>query len=518
MASVTDIAMRRRVYIRPALPPRLAQPVTRQQPSLVHRLALGLVWLAIASSAVVFTEPAPTDVLTMGLIVLLPVVGLAVFRPPMLVMGAALLVICGFGFIAALSAVDTAKATTHMAISLYLSLAAIVIAGFVARDPLRHTRLILRAYLAAALIAAVAALIGYFEVVPGAAELFTKFDRASGPFKDPNVFGPFLVPALVYALHAWFHRPLLKGLPATAAMMVLALAILLSFSRGAWAGAAVAVAVYLYFTFVTSRRTVDRFRIAALAVAGLAVILAVLATALQSDAVSDLFAQRANLAQSYDLGPEGRFGGQLKAIDALLENPFGIGALEFPRHYHHEDVHNVYLSMFLNAGWAGGLLFMGLALYTFGRGLVHALKRTRLQGYFLIAFASLTAILIQGLLIDIDHWRHFYALLGVVWGLMVSRDSSAGRSARIIADRRPVLLHPIIVLPPTRRTSRILGPAPCVIPFKPRPQRKIGEFNRSARLLAPIAPRRSPRMRLAEPEYRARIANSGNDNLPLPKR
>ena len=28
----------------------------------------------------------------------------------------------------------------------------------------------------------------------------TRYGRATGLFKDPNVFGPFLVPALVYAL------------------------------------------------------------------------------------------------------------------------------------------------------------------------------------------------------------------------------------------------------------------------------------------------------------------------------
>ena len=44
--------------------------------SAAHKLALALVWMAVASGAVVFSEPAPVDVLTMGLIVLLPVIGL----------------------------------------------------------------------------------------------------------------------------------------------------------------------------------------------------------------------------------------------------------------------------------------------------------------------------------------------------------------------------------------------------------------------------------------------------------
>ena len=32
-----------------------------------------------------------------------------------------------------------------------------------------------------------------------------------------------------------------------------------------------------------------------------------------------------------------------------------IDSVQFGSQFHHEDVHNVYLSMFLNAGWLGGI-------------------------------------------------------------------------------------------------------------------------------------------------------------------
>ena len=39
---------------------------------------------------------------------------------------------------------------------------------------------------------------GYFSAFPHAHDLFAPGDRALGGFKDPNVFGPFLIwPALV---------------------------------------------------------------------------------------------------------------------------------------------------------------------------------------------------------------------------------------------------------------------------------------------------------------------------------
>ncbi len=58
------------------LTPGILLPKRRKEKSAVHRIALALVWITIASSAVVFSEPAPVDALTMGLLVLLPVIGL----------------------------------------------------------------------------------------------------------------------------------------------------------------------------------------------------------------------------------------------------------------------------------------------------------------------------------------------------------------------------------------------------------------------------------------------------------
>ena len=77
-------------------------------------------------------------------------------------------------------------------------------AAFVAQNPIRHARLILNAYQWAAVVAAIAGIAGYFDIVSGAGELFTKFGRAAGTFKDPNVYGPFLVPALLLTLPAAF--------------------------------------------------------------------------------------------------------------------------------------------------------------------------------------------------------------------------------------------------------------------------------------------------------------------------
>ena len=493
---MTALAIPRIVAPRPLLPRGLETPGRAPRRSAVHTLALGLVWLAVASGSIVFTEPAPTDALTIAAIVLLPVVGLVAFRPAHVALAAVWLVIVAGGFVAAIDASDWADATRHTAISLYLAAASVVLAGFVSLKPAAHARLLLDAHLAGCIVAAIAGLVGYFDIVPEARDLFVKFERASGPFKDPNVFGPYLVPGLVYALHLWIVRPMHRGLLPALLVAVLSLALLVSFSRGAWASAALAIGVYLYFSFVTTRRDRDRIRIIALCTSGLALIVPLLMLALQHDAIGNLFAQRATLTQSYDIGPEGRFGGQQKAIDLVGSHPLGLGALEFPRRHHHEDVHNVYLSMYLNAGWIGGSFFLSLMAALLVLGLAHALRRSETSGLYLVAYSAFAANALVGAVIDTDHWRHLYLLIALVVGLMASRRRATARQPRIVADRRPLLLRRVVVIGPSRRAPRIVRRDAVVVDLFPDPlrHRPLGGFKRAARLLGPVQPKRPPRL------------------------
>lgn len=420
--------------------------------SAVHWIALALVWVTVASGAVVFTEPAPVDVLTMGLIVGLPVVGLVSIRPSLLVYLSVWLLAAAGAFVATMQSYDVARSAIHSGISVYLYTASFIFAAFVVRRPDAHSRLIMHAYLWAAFITAVAGVSGYFNLFPGAAELFTKFGRAAGTFKDPNVYGPFLIPALLYAVHQIVTRPLLGALLPTVMMAFLSFAILLSFSRGAWASLAIAIGVYGYLSFLTAPTNRQRLKLVALAGLGAFALGVGLFIALQFDAIGDLLQQRASLTQNYDVGPEGRFGGHDKAKRVILDYPFGIGALMFAERHHSEDVHHVYLAMFMNAGWIGGLVFILMTGITVLYGLRHAFRRTLTQPLFLVVYAAFLAHAIEGFIIDIDHWRHYYLLMALIWGLMVGDREIATLGLR---QPRPVrILPPVLMLPP-RRPARI---------------------------------------------------------------
>jgi hypothetical protein len=140
--------------------------------------------------------------------------------------------------------------------------------------------------------------------------------------------------------------------------------------------------------------------------------------------------ERATLEQSYDVGPEGRFGGQEKAAGLAVTHPLGIGALEFARLYHHEDVHEVYLNMFLNAGWLGGTLYLALVLLTLGLGLRQVVRDRGGDGLSVVLVAAFIGMALEGLVIDSDHWRHFYLVMAMIWGMALAPSRSPGAGVR----------------------------------------------------------------------------------------
>ena len=396
--------------------------------SATHKLVLALVWLTVALSSIVFTEPAPFDILMIGLIILLPIVGLVRINAPMLGFLLIWLIIGASGFVSAITAELMTNAVKHTSITLYLSIATFILIGFVAKNPSAHSRLMMNAYLIAAVIGSFAAIIGYFNLLPGFEKTFTLYGRARGTFKDPNVFGAFLVPAFIYCTHVWLKKPITSSLLPTLGLSLLSMGALLSFSRGAWAAIAIALIIYLYLTFVTSRRNSLRLKIILLCMFGAVFLSLFVSIAMQFDAISGLLSERASLDQSYDQGPEGRFGGQKKARDLIIINPLGIGAQNFGRIHHIEEAHNVYLSMFLNAGWIGGLAYLFIVLISIILGLRHALYKTSTQGIFIVILAAFTAIAAEGIIIDTDHWRHFFVLLALLWGIMLGENLKSRRT------------------------------------------------------------------------------------------
>ena len=172
------------------------------------------------------------------------------------------------------------ESVTFIAITIYITLTTVFFAAVVAAAPAERMETIRRGYVFAGLLAAILGILGYFDVA-GLGPYFTLYDntRAMGPFKDPNVFGPFLVPPMV-----WLSQDLLlrrgRLLVAAAKLSVLLLALLLSFSRGAIIDFVASAAILLALTFLTATSPRDRARTVAIAAAGALLVVVVVAIAL----------------------------------------------------------------------------------------------------------------------------------------------------------------------------------------------------------------------------------------------
>lgn len=395
----------------------------------VKRLGLVYLWITIATSGVVFAEPAPHDLLLVGATVVLPLLGLVTFNR-----GVILYLLLWLGILAA-SFLATAQAeildipTKHTVITAYLALSSVVIVAFTVHRPYGAVPLIMSAYVVAALIATGAGLIGYFNVVPGVTELFTvEGFRVSGTFKDPNVLGAFLVPPLIYVLHVLIGARGLRAVFWLVIASILLLGILLTFSRGAWFNLALSVAAYVYLTFAAASTHRHRLKLVIWIVLGGALSVGILAAALNVPKVAELMSDRLSL-QNYDVGSEGRFPGQMRAINVLLTKPLGLGALEFGRLYKN-DVHQVYISMFLNAGWVGGTLYIAVVLLTLWLGMQRVVRDRGGDLVSAVLLASFIGVVAEGAVVDTDHWRHFFLIMAMIWGLALAPDASVTPRAR----------------------------------------------------------------------------------------
>jgi hypothetical protein len=66
---------------------------------------------------------------------------------------------------------------------------------------------------------------------------------------------------------------------------------------------------------------------------------------------------------------------------------------------------------------------------TLAAGVYTIRARTALQGPLIIATAAFAGLVFEGFVIDTDHWRHFFILMALIWGLVDATrpETSSGR-------------------------------------------------------------------------------------------
>lgn len=383
------------------------------------------LWITLAFSGFVYFEPSPFDlgIIALAALYLLGGLVIPVTIVPMIIL------LSGFvlgGYITAPLTEFFHETIAHMNITTYLSVAAIFLACVVAREPERAFRIIFSGYMVAAVVAAIAGIVGYFAVTQGLFDLFTKYGRARGTFKDPNVFAPFLIAPALFCLYRMFTSPALKTIPYMAAFVCLFLGVLFSLSRGALGHLTLSTLLMIVILLLVAPDARFRGRLILWSViTGIAAALAI-AVAMNIEGVAAAVENRFQLIQPYDAGGFGRFDGQILALDYVLSSPLGIGYMAFPTLWG-ADVHNVYLNVFLGSGWIGGFSYLALVLATGSRAVQIAFIRGPMQYAGVILAATFLPLALLGMIIDTDHWRHFYILVALIWGIGV-RHRSAERA------------------------------------------------------------------------------------------
>src|ERR1700733_9930635 len=167
----------------------------------VLALQRALVWLVGASGAIVFIEPSPYELLTLAAAVVFFATGLRlrlVFMPLLL-----LLFLVNIGYtIGAIPFMDKSEVANWIATSWYMAVTVMFFAMVVAEDTAARLDMLRRGLIVGALIAALAGIAGYFNLIPGGHDLLTLSERARGTFKDLNVLGAFLILPALFALQS----------------------------------------------------------------------------------------------------------------------------------------------------------------------------------------------------------------------------------------------------------------------------------------------------------------------------
>lgn len=392
-----------------ALPaPVIFQP----QRAAISVLASLLVAFGVFLSGFVINEPAPYELFLAVLIGIWAMFGLKLSRhiAPLIT----LYVIFNIGGMFSILTMDDVNDTPmYMAVSLFLAFTAMFFAAIIEAD---HRRLVLifRAYLAGAIITSLLGILGYLGAIPGG-EVFTRYGRAMGAFQDPNVFGPYLVLPALYLMYGLLTGALKAAPLRVAGLVILVLGVFFSFSRAAWGLLAITMALLVITMLIKERTGAFRLKILLMTLIGSLLLVGAIVIALQFDQIADLFSDRAKLVQAYDGARLGRFERHAIGFLMAMEHPLGIGPLEFGLMWG-EDTHNIWLKALMDYGWLGFVSYLILIVWTLVLGFRFLLRERPWQPYLMLAYIVLVGHVIIGSVIDTDHWRHFYLLMGIVWG------------------------------------------------------------------------------------------------------
>jgi hypothetical protein len=407
--------------------------------ALLFVLAAG--WVSLARPLVAFAaafvllgvvdvQPAPVD----AIFALLIATTVATVRTRPLIPAFVGVPLASFVLLTILSitnAVDLKRAISFEGITLYMVILGVWLSwAFAKRE---WVRVGMKMYIVAAVASAALGPLGLYLHL--SSRLVWGGARAEGLFKDPNVYGAFLVPAAIILLDEIGSPKILGWRRRTeiALFAIVSLGVVVSYSRAAWLDFAVAVATLV---FVQSARR-GGFKRAARSIGILAACALAGLTMLAATGSLHFLLERSHL-QTYD---QQRFSNQDFAFSDMFHHVFGFGPGQsevlLPISAH---------STFVRAAFEQGFLgFATLVLVLVGT-LLCAIRLARhtveVNG---VGTGALLAIwlgqVVNSFFIDTLHWRHLWVWAALIWcsySLMTREPSEGPTLAHSSPAPRPV--------------------------------------------------------------------------------
>lgn len=380
------------------------------------RAYLAALTVTVAFGAVVLIEPAPFD---LGIMILVAVGLLLRYLKMERVHEIPIVLLAVFGLANVLSMTDMISWTRgvwYLAVTVYLMVSTLFFAMVTSAMGIPAIKAIGAGYLFGGLVNVVLAAGAFFSLLPWRDVLLLN-GRCKGLFKDPNVYGPYLVPIVVYSAavlltdRSSFQRAMLWS----AIALTCVGGLFLSFSRACWMNCLLSLAVYSVISVFQSKSLQEAFRkVAVFALIPIAGVVVVYGLA-NLRATSSMLKLRLgnNGLQDYD---RMRFHTHSLAIESALHDPIGIGPGQSEIAFEYAT-HSTYLRVLSENGAIGAGSLMLLFVLSVARSAKVALTQIHpfYQRLGAVLAACLVGQLVNCIFIDSVHWRHFWFLLGLAW-------------------------------------------------------------------------------------------------------
>ncbi len=365
------------------------------------------VFIAFLLSSVVRVEPAPFDVL----IVLLLGVGLFNGKLSTSTLGGSSFIHATIWLFILSHFIPLRGGLLFIFISLYMLILMYFFKMYVTSE--HRMRVLVTGYWSAALIVTLSVMLG---LVGWGSDLtwYAQGTRAQGFFKDPNVFSTFLIPILLITFDEIIDPALLRW-PVWikwGSLLLFAAGIFFAYSRAAWGNVGLALLIYGGLKLLKGHHTarlLTTFSLAAL----FSVLTIVTILTLRPDMLH-IFRWRTQAVQTYDID---RFARHEEGLILAMQSPLGIGPNRFP------GAHQLYVKTLVEQGVLGLVSLLALLMpLTFLLLRAAWREREKVWGVSpVVLFAVLVGLLVNSMVIDTIHWRHFFLILALGWVVTTSK-------------------------------------------------------------------------------------------------